>query len=95
LQRRTYMLAFIAIMAVLSVFFCHLDEGPWSAVNGPATALQGVRYALLFFLLIALACSVIAASCDIGPMASASAYDNRRTTSQLPPVSTTPISLRC
>lgn len=44
-----------AVVAVACVFFCHLSAGPWSAVNGPATALQAARYALTIFLLIALA----------------------------------------
>ena len=89
------MLALIAIVAVLSVFLCHLGEGPWSAVNGPATALQGVRYALLFFLLIALACSVVRVSSNKGPLASASACDTRQMNSQLLPASIVLITLRC
>jgi hypothetical protein len=44
-------------MAVVCVFFVHVQTGPWSAVNGPATALQAARYALLVVLLIALATS--------------------------------------
>ena len=44
-----------AVVAVVCVFFCHLPAGPWSAVNGPATALQAARYALSIFLLIVLA----------------------------------------
>jgi hypothetical protein len=48
-------LAWFVVPVVLCVFFFHLPSGPWSAVNGPATALQAARYALLIFLLIALA----------------------------------------
>ena len=52
-----YRLVLFAVVAVACVFFCHLQAGPWSAVNGPATALQAARYALTIFLLIALASS--------------------------------------
>jgi len=47
-------IAWLVVAAVICVFLCHLPAGPWSAVNGPATALQAARYALLFFLLITL-----------------------------------------
>jgi hypothetical protein len=53
-RHRQWILVLLAILAVVCVFISHLPEGPWSAVHGPATALQAVRYALWFFLLIML-----------------------------------------
>jgi hypothetical protein len=50
-------LVLFAVLAVVCVFLFHLPAGPWSAVNGPATALQAARFALTIFLLIALASS--------------------------------------
>lgn len=38
-------LAVIAILCVLTVFFFHSLEGPYSAVHGPATALLSARAA--------------------------------------------------
>ena len=46
LARITYALAFIAVLCVLAVFFFHTIEGPYSAVNGPVTALLSARAAL-------------------------------------------------
>ena len=54
MHHRRYRLVLFALFAIVCVFFCHLPAGPWSAVNGPATALQAARYALTLFLLIAL-----------------------------------------
>src|SRR5262249_48454669 len=45
LGRITYALAFIAVLCVLTVFFFHTIEGPYSAVNGPVTALLSARAA--------------------------------------------------
>src|SRR5215467_6830320 len=42
----TCALAFIAVLCVLTVFFLHAIEGPYSAVNGPVTALLSARAAL-------------------------------------------------
>lgn len=50
-----YRLVLFAVVAVVCVFLFHLPAGPWSAVNGPATALQAARYALTIFLLISMA----------------------------------------
>jgi hypothetical protein len=38
-------LALVAILSVLAVFFFPTIEGPYSAVNGPVTALLSVRAA--------------------------------------------------
>jgi hypothetical protein len=46
LGRITYALAFVAVFCVLTVFFFHSIEGPYSAVNGPVTALLSARAAL-------------------------------------------------
>ena|ERR1700756_3852204 len=46
LGRITYALAFIAVLCVVTVFFFHTVEGPYSAVNGPVTALLSARAAL-------------------------------------------------
>ena len=46
LGRITYALAFVAVLCVLTVFFFHTIEGPYSAVNGPVTALLSARAAL-------------------------------------------------
>jgi len=46
LGRITYALAFITVLCVLTLFFFHAIEGPYSAVNGPVTALLSARAAL-------------------------------------------------
>ena len=56
-HHRPYKFALFVALAVICVFLSHSPGGPWSAVHGPATALQAARYALTIFLLIALAAS--------------------------------------
>ena len=46
LGRMIYALAFIAVFCVLTVFFFHAMEGPYSVVHGPVTALLSARAAL-------------------------------------------------
>lgn len=46
LRRIIYALAFIAVLGVLTVFFFHAVEGPYSVVHGPVTALLSARAAL-------------------------------------------------
>jgi len=48
----TCALAFIAVLCVLTVFFFHTIEGPYTAVNGPMTALLSARSALVVRLAI-------------------------------------------
>ena len=54
---KCWKLVVLTALAVLCVFFVHVHVGPWSAVNGPATAFEAARYALLVVLLIVLATS--------------------------------------
>lgn len=44
-HRIASLLALIAVVCVLAVFFCHSIHGPYSAVHGPVTALLSVRAA--------------------------------------------------
>jgi hypothetical protein len=37
--------AVLVVLSVLTIFLFHALEGPYSAVNGPVTALQGARSA--------------------------------------------------
>jgi len=46
LGRITYAVALVAVVCVLTVFFFHTIEGPYSAVKGPVTALLSARAAL-------------------------------------------------
>jgi hypothetical protein len=45
LGRIAYALAVVAVLCVLTVFFFHAIEGPYSVVHGPATALLSARAA--------------------------------------------------
>jgi len=45
LGRIAYALAVIAVLCVLTVFFFHAIQGPYSVVHGPVTALLSVRAA--------------------------------------------------
>jgi hypothetical protein len=45
LGRIGYVLAVVAVLCVLAVFFFPGVEGPYSAVNGPVTALLSARAA--------------------------------------------------
>lgn len=38
-------LAVVAVLCILTIFFCPSIQGPYSAVNGPVTALQAARSA--------------------------------------------------
>jgi hypothetical protein len=44
-HRIAYALVLVAILSVLAVFFFPTIEGPYSAVNGPVTALLSARAA--------------------------------------------------
>ena len=44
-NRIASLLALLAVVCVLAVFFCHSLQGPYSAVHGPVTALLSVRAA--------------------------------------------------
>jgi len=43
--RIAYGLAVVSVLCVLSVFFFHAMQGPYSVVHGPVTALLSVRAA--------------------------------------------------
>jgi hypothetical protein len=58
-HHRQYKIALFAVLCVIAVFLCHVPDGPWSAVHGPASALEAARYALTFFLLMTLAASIV------------------------------------
>jgi hypothetical protein len=45
LGRNRCKVAGLVVLSVLTVFLFHALEGPYSAVNGPVTALQGARSA--------------------------------------------------
>lgn len=45
LERIAYAMAVIAVLCVLTVFFCHAVQGPYSVVHGPVTALLSMRAA--------------------------------------------------
>ncbi len=45
LGRIAYVIAVIALFCVLTVFFFHGIEGPYSVVHGPVTALLSLRAA--------------------------------------------------
>jgi hypothetical protein len=43
--RIAYALAVVAVLCVLTVFFFHAIQGPYSVVHGPVTALLSIRAA--------------------------------------------------
>ncbi len=45
LGRIAYALAVVAVLCVLTVFFFHAIQGPYSVVHGPVTALLSIRAA--------------------------------------------------
>jgi hypothetical protein len=45
LGRIGFALALVAVLCVLSVFFFHAIQGPYSVVHGPVTALRSSRAA--------------------------------------------------
>ena len=55
-------LAVVTVVCVLAVFFFHGIEGPYSAVNGPVTALLSVRAASVLRLGIVQAALTILCS---------------------------------
>ena len=45
LGRIAYALVVVAVLCVLTVFFFHAIQGPYSVVHGPVTALLSIRAA--------------------------------------------------
>jgi hypothetical protein len=42
-RRYPYLLVFLAVLCVLSIFFFPVAQGPYPAVHGPVTALQSFQ----------------------------------------------------
>jgi hypothetical protein len=61
-------LAIVAVVCILTIFLFPSMQGPYSVVNGPATALQAARYALRLQASIVQAASSLLGSNAISPL---------------------------
>ena len=75
LYRIGSVLALLAVICVLAVFFCHSIQGPYSAVHGPVTALLSVRAATGVRMAIVLATSNTPQFSLASPLMSFSLHD--------------------
>ena len=95
LSRIGWKLAVLAVLCVAVVFFFPATQGPYSAVNGPATAFQSARAAARVRVAIVQAASSLTANFQIPLLASLDSALIECTEPQAPEFVDRSIILRC
>ena len=95
LSRIGWELAVLAVLCVAAIFFFPVMQGPYSAVNGPVTALQSARAAARLRVAIIQSAFKLIGNSDAPPLAWVSAMKVLRTQVQLPDYADCSAILRC